>query len=130
MNVHSRVSRCARVIVGVTALLATPRPAQSQEIIQAVVLDLTVVEVQVIVAGTRGDERLECVVRTAEGRTRVVATRAVSAGFASGRTTVLSLVLPLLDPQEKEFSVVLVRGDAVLDRTKWKILFARQGGRA
>jgi hypothetical protein len=100
-------------------------PARAQEIVQAVVLDLTVIEVQVIVAGTRGDEHVQCLVRTVDGNVRVVATERVTAGLMSGRTTILSLPLPLLSSQEREFSVVLLRRDTVLDRTNWRLLAQR-----
>jgi hypothetical protein len=100
-------------------------PAAAQEIVQAVVLDLTVIEIQVIVAGTRGDEQVQCLVRGVDGGVRAVAGQPVTAGHASGRTTVLSLPLPLLRPQEREFSVTLLRSGTVLDRTDWRMLFSR-----
>jgi hypothetical protein len=102
-------------------------PAGAQEIVQAVVLDLTVVEVQVIVAGTRGGERLECLLRSGPGpdRVRVAVERPVAGGFASGRTTVVSLPLPLLRPGEQEFRVRLVSDRAVLAQTEWRALFSR-----
>lgn len=103
----------------VVALLA---PAAAQEIVQAVLLDLTTVEVQVIVAGTRGDEHVRCLVRAAADGVRAVAERAVASGVTSGRTTMLSLPLPLLDGGEREFAVVLVRGERVLARTPWRPL--------
>jgi hypothetical protein len=99
--------------------------ASAQEIVQAVVLDLTVVEVQVIVAGTRGDEHVQCLVRSADGLVRAVARQSVTAGLVSGRTTILSLPLPLLSPQEQEFAVTLSRQRTELDRTDWRKLFPR-----
>lgn len=103
--------------------LAMPAPAPAQEIVQAVVIALTAIDVQVIVAATRGDEEVRCLVRTPGGAGRVVATERVTRGFRSGRTTVLSLLLPLLDPRETEFAVLLARGEAVLDRTDWRPIF-------
>jgi hypothetical protein len=107
------------------ALLIAASPARAQEIVQAVVLDLTVVEIQVIVAGTRGDEHVQCLVRSDDGRVRTVASQPVRAGLASGRTTILSLALPLLSPREREFAVALLRQGTVLDRTDWRVLFGR-----
>jgi hypothetical protein len=107
------------------AALLAASPASAQEIVQAVLLDLTVIEIQVIVAGTRGDEHVQCLVRGVDGGVRVVAGQPVTAGHASGRTTVLSLPLPLLSPQEREFAVTLLRDGTVLDRTDWRMLFPR-----
>jgi hypothetical protein len=112
-----------RPTVVLLAGLLTATPALAQEIVQAVVLDLTVVEVQVIVAGTRGDEQVQCLVRGVDGHVRAVASQPVSGGLASGRTTILSLPLPLLSPQEKEFAVALLRRGTVLDQTDWRVLF-------
>jgi hypothetical protein len=107
------------------AVLIAASPVPAQEIVQAVVLDLTVVEVQVIVAGTRGDEQVQCLVRSGDGRIRAVANQPVTAGLTSGRTTILTLSLPLLSPHETEFAVALLRGGAILDRTDWRALFQR-----
>jgi hypothetical protein len=104
--------------LGGAAALAAPAPAQ--EIVQAVLLDLTVVEVQVIVAAARADDRVQCLVRTTDARVRAVADRAVGTGHASGRTTVVSLPLPLLAPDEGEFAVHLLRDGTVLARTAWR----------
>jgi hypothetical protein len=101
---------------------ATVLPGAAQEIVQAVLLDLTTVEVQVIVAGTHGDERVRCLVRTTPQEARAVAEREVASGVTSGRTTMVSLPLPLLARGEREFSVLLVRGEAVLARTAWRPL--------
>jgi hypothetical protein len=111
-----------RGVVGVLATLAALAPAggRAQEIVQAVVLELTVIEVQVIVAGTRADDRVRCLVRAGDDRVRTVAERVVSSGFTSGRTTVVSLPLPLLEREEREFAVVLLREDTVLGRTPWR----------
>jgi predicted subunit of tRNA(5-methylaminomethyl-2-thiouridylate) methyltransferase len=105
----------------VSACLAAPAPVPAQEIVQAVLLDLTVVEVQVIVAGTRADDRVQCLVRSGD-RVRVVSDRAVASGFTSGRTTVVSLPLPILDAADREYAVTLVRRDSVLARTAWRPL--------
>lgn len=106
------------------ALVATAAvPLAAQEIYQAVVLDLTAEqEVHVIVARARGDEQVRCLLRDAAGRVRVAGGRPVSAGLASGGTTILTIPLPLPDPGEREFAVVLLRGDAELHRTEWRPL--------
>jgi hypothetical protein len=98
-------------------------PASAQEIYQAVVLDLAVLEVQVIVVGARGDEELRCLLRDGQERIRVAGAKRVSTGMASGRSTLLSIPLPLLEPGEREFAVTLVRGDQVVARTEWRPLF-------
>lgn len=104
----------AAVLLGVALLWA---PGRGQEILQAVVLDLTVVEVQVIVAATRGDERLQCLVRGAADRVRVAVERPIAAGFTSGRTTVVSLPLPLLEAGDLPAAVsYAVRSWAVSER--------------
>ena len=109
-------------VIVACVLGATLVPGAAQEIVQAVLLDLTTVEVQVIVAGTRGDERVQCLVRTAPDAARAVAERTVASGVTSGRTTMVTLPLPLLDRGEREYAVLLVRGDAVLARTAWRPL--------
>lgn len=114
-----RVHRTILVVGLVVALLT---PAAAQEIVQAVLLALTTVEVQVIVAGTQGDEHVRCLVRAGADGARAVAERAVASGVTSGRTTMLSLPLPLLGGGEREFAVVLVRGERVLARTPWRPL--------
>ena len=119
MRVRRRVSALA---IAVGALGATFLAAPAQEIVQAVLLDLTTVEVQVIVAGTRGDERVRCLVRAQLDDARAVAERDVVTGVTSGRTTMLSLPLPLLDRGEREYAVVLMRGDVILARTAWRPL--------
>jgi hypothetical protein len=105
-----------------TTLVVAPIVLEAQEIVQAVVLDLTAIEVQVIVAGTRSDDRVQCLVRDGADRVRTVAERPVSSGFTSGRTTVVSLPLPLLAVGEREFAVVLLREGAELGRTGWRPL--------
>ena len=104
-------------------LLAAGPPVSAQEIYQAVVLDLAVLEVQIIVVGARADEQVRCLLRDGTGRTRVAGTQRVSAGMVSGRSTLLSIPLPLLNQGESEFAVELVRGDALVTRTEWKPLF-------
>ena len=106
--------------MGAATLTVTPMVPEAQEIVQAVVLELTAIEVQVIVAGTRSD--VLCLVRDGAERVRTVAERAVSSGFTSGRTTVVSLPLPLLAVEEREFAVVLIREGAELGRTGWRPL--------
>jgi predicted subunit of tRNA(5-methylaminomethyl-2-thiouridylate) methyltransferase len=115
------LKRRSAVLLMVSACLAAPAPVPAQEIVQAVLLDLTVVEVQVIVAGTRADDRVQCLVRSGD-RVRVVSDRAVASGFTSGRTTVVSLPLPILDAADREYAVTLVRRDSVLARTAWRPL--------
>ncbi len=111
--------RAGAWLVGL-ALLAAGAAAGAQEIYQAVVLDLTHLEVHVIVARARGDEQVRCFVRNPAGRVRLAGTRPVSAGLASGGTTILTIPLPLLEPGETEFAVALVRGDTELHRTGWQ----------
>lgn len=108
--------------LGLGLLTVAPR-ASAQEIYQAVVLDLTVLEVQIIVVGARGDDQVRCLLRDAAGRIRVAGSQPVSAGMASGRSTLLSIPLPLLRPGEGEFAVELARGDSPVTRTEWKPLF-------
>ncbi len=117
-------SRGAGALIAAFLLLSAPSGG-AQEIIQAQVLDLTVLEVQVIVTRTQSDDQLRCLLRDAAGRIRVAGTERVAAGAASGRTTVVSIPLPVLNPQETEFAVTLVRGDTVLDRTEWRPLFRK-----
>ncbi|MBI2466382.1 MAG: hypothetical protein HYV62_00930 [Candidatus Rokubacteria bacterium] len=106
------------------ALIATAVPVPAQEIYQAVLLDLTAEqEVHVIVARARGDEQVRCLLRDAAGRVRVAGARPVSAGLTSGGTTILTIPLPLPNPGEREFAVVLLRGDVELHRTGWRPLF-------
>jgi hypothetical protein len=119
----TRATTALRLFAGVAGLtVATASPLPAQEIVQAVVIALTAIDVQVIVAATRGDEEVRCLGRAPDGTARVAATERVSKGFLSGRTTVLSLLLPLLDPRETEYSVVLARGATVLDQTEWRPL--------
>jgi hypothetical protein len=47
----------------------------------------------------------------------------IAAGLASGGTTILTIPLPLLDPQEREFAVTLVRQSRELHRTEWRPIF-------
>lgn len=109
----------AGALGGSLALVAT---ATAQEILQAVVLDLTVLEVHVIVAAARADDRVVCVVRGSAATARTVVERAVGMGMSSGRTTVISLPLPLLAADEREFAVQLVRDGDVVARTAWRTL--------
>lgn len=95
----------------------------AQEIMQAQVLDLTTLEVQVFVSGAREDDQVQCLLRDAGGRVRVGGTQSVSEGHASGSITLLSITLPVLGPGETEFAVTIVRADSVLRRTEWRPLF-------
>jgi hypothetical protein len=109
-------------LYGFASLWGLPRVASPQEIYQAVVLDLAVLEIQVIVAGARGDEQLQCLLRDEAGRVRLAGARPMSEGLASGRSTILSIPLPLLNPGEREFAVALVRRDVVVTQTPWRPL--------
>ncbi len=114
------------LVLGLALLVAPPLAAQ--EILQALVLELAVLEVHAIVARARGDEQLECVLRDRGGRVRVAASQPLSAGLTSGGTTILSIPLPLLAPGETDFAVVLRRGEAVLHRTAWQPIFTPTRG--
>jgi hypothetical protein len=120
----SRSLTLTLALSGWLLLCGWPRAAVPQEIYQAVVLDLTVLEVQVIVAGARGDEQVQCLLRTDSGEVRHAGARPISAGLVSGRTTILSVPLPLLNPGEREFAVALIRDRAVVTQTPWRPLFA------
>jgi hypothetical protein len=98
-------------------------PVGAQEIYQAVVLDLTDVEVHVTIARARGDEQVQCYLRDTSGRIRLAGATPVTAGLASGGTTILTIPFPLLRPQEREFAVTLVRGGRELHRTEWRPIF-------
>ncbi len=104
-------------ILGVAPLVG------AQEIMQAQVLDLTTLEVQVFVAGANEGDQVQCLLRDAQGRIRVGGTQWVSTGHASGSITLLSITLPVLRADEAEFAVAIVRGDAILRRTEWRPLF-------
>lgn len=114
--------RAGGPLVGLVLLAVAPELG-AQEILQAVVLELAVPEIHVIVARARGDEHIECLVRDGAGRVRVVGRQPTSAGLTSGGTTLLSIPLPLLNPQETEFAVTLVRRDTELRRTDWRPMF-------
>lgn len=51
-------------------------------------------------------------------------------GLASGGTPILTIPLPLPNPGEREFAVVLLRGDVELHRTEWRPLFRQPERRA
>lgn len=117
-----------KALLGIALAVATgflPVRAAAQAILQALVLDLSVLEVQVIVSGARPDDELRCLLRGAGARPREAARQRVSAGAAAGPASVVSLPLPLLDPGEREFAVHLVRGETVLARTAWRPLTPR-----
>jgi hypothetical protein len=109
--------------VFLSALLAASSPSPAQEIYQAVVLDLTDLEVHVTVARARGDEEVRCLLRDTAGRTRVGGVKPLAGGMASGGTTILTIPLPILGPQEREFAVTLVRQGQELHRTEWRPIF-------
>ncbi len=110
------------LVLGV-GLLVVPARLPAQEIYQAVILDLADLEVHVTVARARGDEQVRLFLRDTTGRVRVTGTTPVSAGLASGGTTILTIPLPLLDAKETEFAVALVRGQTELHRTEWRPIF-------
>jgi hypothetical protein len=112
-----------RVAAALAVLLATPGLLPAQEIYQAVVLELTDLEVHVTVARARGDEEVRCLLRDTAGRVRVAGAKPLAGGLASGGTTILTIPLPLLDPQEREFAVTLVRQGRELHRTEWRSIF-------
>jgi hypothetical protein len=119
----TQTGRRAGLALGLAgSLLAAAPPTPGQDIIQAHVLDLSVLEVQVIVTGARGDDQVRCLLRDAGGRVRVGGSQRVGAGATTGRTTVVAIPLPVLDPGEREFSVTLVRGETMLARTDWRRL--------
>ena len=107
-------------------LVVAPARVPAQEIYQAVVLDLADLEVHVTVARAHGDEQLRLLLRNADGRVRQAGVTPVSAGLASGGTTILMIPVPLLEPRETEFAVALVRGGTELHRTEWQPIFPRK----
>jgi hypothetical protein len=109
-------------LVALSVLLAAPVPVPAQEIYQAVLLDLTSLEVHVTVARARGDEEVRCLLRDTTGRVRVGGVKPLAGAMASGGTTILTISLPLLEAQEREFAVTLVRGGRELHRTEWRSL--------
>jgi hypothetical protein len=52
----------------------------------------------------------------------VAARDLVASGTMAGPQAVLSLLLPLLGPGEREFAISLRRGDLALARTGWRSL--------
>ena len=113
-----------RLVPGLLAAgLLTASPAlAAPAIVQASVLDLSVLEVQVVVAGVEGTDEVSCLVRDGNGRERVAARDLVASGTMAGPQAVLSLLLPLLGPGEREFAISLRRGDLALARTGWRSL--------
>jgi hypothetical protein len=107
----------------VTGLLGAPGWLPAQEIYQAVILDLTDLTVHVTVARARRDDQLRLLLRDTSGRVRQASATPVSAGQASGGTTILTIPLPLLGARETEFAVVLVRGGTEIHRTDWRPIF-------
>ncbi len=104
-------------------LVVAPARLPAQEIYQAVILDLSDVEVHVTVARARGDEQVRLLLRDTSGRVRQASATPISTGLASGGTTILTIPLPLLDAQEREFAIALVRGGTELHRTVWRPIF-------
>jgi hypothetical protein len=106
------------------ALLAAPARLPAQEIYQAVILDLTDLAVHVTVARARADDQLRrLLLRDTGGKVRQASSTPVSAGQASGSTTILIIPLALLDARETEFVVVLVRGGTEIHRTERRPIF-------
>ena len=118
----ARGRRALALVLGV-GLLVVSAPLPAQEIYQAVILDLADLEVHVTVARARGDEQVRLLLRDTSGRVRVGGTKPVSAGLASGGTTILTITLPLLDSKETEFTVALMRSETELHRTAWRPIF-------
>jgi hypothetical protein len=118
----ARSGRADALVLGL-GLLILPARLPAQEIYQAVILDLTDLEVHVTVARARRDDQVRLLLRDTAGRVRVGGTKPVTAGLASGGTTILTIPLPLLDARETEFAVALVRGEAELHRTAWRPIF-------
>lgn len=112
-----------RTLALIGGLLGIAPPLGAQEIMQAQVLDLTTLEVQVFVSGAREDDQVQCLLRDSAGRIRVGGSQVVSTGLASGSITLLSIALSVLTPDEAEFAVAIVREDTVLRRTEWRPLF-------
>ncbi len=112
-----------RALALIVGLLAIATPLAAQEIMQAQVLNLTMLEVQIFVSGAQDDDKVQCLLRDATGRVRVGGTESVSTGLSSGSMTLLSIVLPVLGPDEGEFAVTIVRDERVLSRTEWRPLF-------
>jgi hypothetical protein len=108
------------------ALLAAPALLPAQEIYQAVVLELTDLEIHVTVARARGDEEVRCLIRDTAGKVRLAGAKPLAGAMASGGTTILTIPLPLLDAQEREFAVTLVRQGRELHRTEWRPIFQRR----
>jgi hypothetical protein len=125
MPLHARSKLVEAISAILLALSMIPSSVASQEILQAQVLDLTVLEVQVIVTGALPSDDIQCLLRDGAGRVRVVGVQPLVAGTVAGSTTVVSVNLPLLAPTEREFAVSLVRADRELDRTPWRPLFTR-----
>jgi hypothetical protein len=104
------------------AVASSATAASAAEVLQAVLVELTALEVNVIVAGAEPPDRVQCLLRDTVGQVRVGSVERVGNGTTSGAITVLSVVLPLLSPTEREFSVVLMRGQVPLHATGWKPL--------
>src|SRR5262245_36925408 len=121
-----RLRRGVRALGLGVGLLAAPAWLPAQEIYQAVVLDLADLEVHVTVARARGDGQVRRLLRDADGRVRQGGVAPISAGLASGGTTILMLPVPLLEPRETEFAVALVRGGTELHRTEWRPIFPKK----
>lgn len=115
------MSRGGALLLGLGLLVGSP--VDAQEIYQAVVLDLTDVEIHVTIARARGDEQVRLLLRDTSGRVREASATPISTGLASGGTTILKIALPLLDSQEREFAIALVRGGTELHRTEWRPIF-------
>jgi hypothetical protein len=126
---RARLSRRLAPLLPAAGLLAagvlagSPAPA-APAIVQASLLDLSVLEVLVVVAGVEGSDEVSCLVRDGDGRERVAARERVASGTMAGPQAVLSLLLPILDPGEREFAISLRRGDLALARTGWRPLAA------
>jgi hypothetical protein len=112
--------RAAALTAVVALVIAAAGPAPGQEIVRSEVLDLTMLEARVTVAGALPSDRVQCLLRDAVGQVRVAGAQPVGVGVATGGATVLSIPLSHLGPTELEFAVSLVRADRELDRTLWR----------
>ena len=77
-------------------------------------------------ARAHGDEEVRCFLRDTAGKVRQAGAKPLASGMASGGTTILTIPLPLLEPQEREFAVALVRQGRELHRTEWRPIFPRR----
>jgi len=119
---RSGPSRWAGVSVAVGLALTVAASTGAQEILQSVPLELEALEMHVIVGAAAPDDQVQCWLRSAGAGLRVAASVPIARGLTTGRITVLSLPLPLLDPGEQDYAIALVRGRMLLHVTPWRPL--------